>query len=427
LKRSRLILISFLLAPVILFAQAQFVLTGAYVNISGGIKTKPIYLVIGNGANTGIKYTSGGIISESEFNMIWWSIGTNTGSYTVPFQYSNTRYIPLTYNVSVAGTGSGAVRFSTWHTVADNASPATQLPSDVTNMDPATGTSSPSATDDSYYVVDRFWAIDPTGYTTIPSPILTFSYINSGTSEIAAPNLITESNLIAQRFNSTAGTWGDYFGPSGTDVAVGGTGTVTTTSAIAPSNFFRSWTLTDKAAPLPIQLLSFTAQCNNGLANIEWSTATETNNNYFTIQKTEDGLHYVTVGIVKGAGTSSVQHNYSLIDNAPYSGTSYYSISQTDYDGTTTQKGSIVYQSCAGNDFINAFAANGFINADIQTSSGGTYTITLMNMLGQTLFQQTKQVSAGLNTFKLPASFSPGIYILRISNGVKVFTRKLEL
>ena len=201
------------------FGQADFVInkaTPVYVVMNGGTSATPIYLVLNNGLSSAIKVTGagaqGGIVSESEFNMIWWNIGTNTGTYVIPFQYSTIRYLPLTFNnTGGAGVGSGTIKFSTYHTIADQkigVTSTTGMPSDVTNMFPATSTSSPSATDDSYYVVDRFWVIDASGgatpYTTKPSPILTFSYNNTGgSSEIAAPNVLTETNLEAQRFNST--------------------------------------------------------------------------------------------------------------------------------------------------------------------------------------------------------------------------------
>jgi hypothetical protein len=298
-------------------------------------------------------------------------------------------------------------------------------------MYPATATSSPSATDDSYYVVDRFWVIDAsTGYAaaSVPQPVLTFTYINSGAaSEIAAPNVLTEGNLIAQRFNSSLDTWGDYMGPSGTDVSGAGTGSVTTTSAIAPANYFRSWTLSDHSDPLPIQLLSFTAQCENNFAVLQWSTATETNNSYFTIKKTSDGYNYTTVGIVNGSGTSDYQHNYSFIDNTPYIGTSYYLLSQTDYDGTITQAGSAVYQSCSDGDFVTAYSNSGYINAQIQTNNPGSYNFMLVNTLGQAVMTTNETVTKGLNTFKIPAQFTAGVYILRISNDSKVYNYKMLL
>jgi len=437
----------FLLANTTANGQAELVInkaTPVYMVLNGGTSVTPIYLVLHNGASSAITLTGagaeGGIISESEFNMVWWDIGTNTGTYTLPFQYSTTRYIPLTFkNTGGAGVGSGTIKFSTYHTIADQkigVVSTTGMPSDVTNMFPATSTSSPSATDDSYYVVDRFWIIDANGgstpYTTKPSPILTFSYINNGGggggSEITAPNILTEGNLEAQRFNSTLSTWGDWFGPSGTDAAGAGTGTVTTTTAVTPGNFFRSWTLSDKSAPLPIQLTGFTAECQNYFALLQWTTATETNNDYFTIDRTQDGVNFETIAVVKGSGNSSTSHNYSAIDYSPLNGTSYYRISQTDFNGVTTNLNAITFKTCESTQSVNAFTLNNnTIDVQINSLADDNYTLTLMNTLGQVVFTQTKSASMGLNDYKLNTQVARGVYILQISGSDKVYSKKLYL
>ena len=250
----------FILLPLFVGAQARVVLNGAYIVMANGTAAKPVYLEVNNSASNAITRNSGWIISESEFNMVKWDIGANTGTYTLPFGYNTLDYIPLTFNVITAGAPAATVKFSTYHTCADNWTCGP--PSDVTQMNPSVvGLSSPSATDDSYWVVDRFWIMDAnTGYITKPSPNLTFTYINNGPgTEVALPNIFAESQLLAQRFNSTNSTWGDYLGTTGTDVAGFPTGTCQNdlVAAVTPANFFRSWTLSSQIDPLPIQLTSF--------------------------------------------------------------------------------------------------------------------------------------------------------------------------
>jgi hypothetical protein len=326
--------------PSLALGQARVVLNGAYVVLNGGVAATPIYLEVSNPATNAIKQNSGWIVSESEFNMVKWDIGTSTGTYSVPFGYNAIDYIPLTFNVLTAGApAAGTIKFSTYHTCADNwtCSP----PSDVTQMDPSNiALSSPSATDDSYWVVDRFWIIDAnTGYVTKPSPNLKFTYIDNGVgNEVAAPNIFLESQLLAQRFNSTSNTWGDYLGTTGTDVVASPIGTCKNdpAAAVTPANFFRSWTLSSQNDPLPIQLTSFNVACNNDVAVMSWTSATEINNAYYTVERTADGITYEIVATVKGAGNSSMPLNYSVTDYDPLPGTSYYRLSQTDLDGKTT-------------------------------------------------------------------------------------------
>lgn len=85
--------------------------------------------------------------------------------------------------------------------------------------------------------------------------------------------------------------------------------------------------------PLPVELLSFEArECDKDVC-LDWRTASETNNDFFTIDKTKDGVHFEYVATVDGAGTSTSVSNYTSIDPVPYEGLSYYRLKQTDFNG----------------------------------------------------------------------------------------------
>ncbi len=111
----RYLMLSFalLLSSTATLAQARLILNGAKVNLTQGA-----YLVIDNTATNAITRNSGHIISEGENNRIKWNIGTATGTYTIPWGYGNTDYIPLTFT-KTAGTGSGHFLFSTYHTAVE--------------------------------------------------------------------------------------------------------------------------------------------------------------------------------------------------------------------------------------------------------------------------------------------------------------------
>lgn len=84
---------------------------------------------------------------------------------------------------------------------------------------------------------------------------------------------------------------------------------------------------------LPIELLYFDAELVNKEIMIRWSTASETNNDYFTVQRSIHGTDWSDVGTEKGAGNSSMILNYVLVDESPNNGINYYRLKQTDYDG----------------------------------------------------------------------------------------------
>jgi hypothetical protein len=228
-----------------LMASAQIVMTGSYYMVmTGGTQSNPTSVVLTKSTPAAITNNgSGWIVSENEFNQVDWPVGTNTGTYVIPFGYSNTDYIPVTCNVTLAGVGSGTIKFATYH--GSNWQNSSYEPTDVSNMTDF------GAPDYSLNAVDRFWILDAnTGYTTKPNVTNTFTYIrNGGASDIGLPNYIVESTLIAQRYNSTLNKWDDVLGATHTDVIAGNTGTVSS-GPFAGASFYRSWGVFNDSAEI---------------------------------------------------------------------------------------------------------------------------------------------------------------------------------
>jgi len=86
---------------------------------------------------------------------------------------------------------------------------------------------------------------------------------------------------------------------------------------------------------LPVEFLDYDANYSKGIASISWSTASETNNDFYTVEKSGNLTDISVVGKVNGAGNSNVVLNYILKDENPGDGIAYYRIRQTDYDGKT--------------------------------------------------------------------------------------------
>ncbi len=85
---------------------------------------------------------------------------------------------------------------------------------------------------------------------------------------------------------------------------------------------------------LPIQLLNFDAyRQNDKSVLLNWATAAEINNDYFTIERSADGINFFLIAVIRGAGNSNDIIQYSTIDEFPVSGWNYYRLKQTDYDG----------------------------------------------------------------------------------------------
>lgn len=88
--------------------------------------------------------------------------------------------------------------------------------------------------------------------------------------------------------------------------------------------------------PLPVELITLNAkyQQENKSVYIDWKTASETNNDYFTIERSLDGVVWEQIDVIDGHGTTSQQHSYVSIDHNPYPGEiNYYRLKQVDLDG----------------------------------------------------------------------------------------------
>jgi hypothetical protein len=101
----------------------------------------------------------------------------------------------------------------------------------------------------------------------------------------------------------------------------------------------------DNDGCLPIILIDFKAIAIRGAIKITWSTASETDNDYFTIYQSSHNLEYwYLINNIPGAGNSNQPISYTFTDTNPKSGVNYYMLSQTDYNGTRVQYGPIAVQ-----------------------------------------------------------------------------------
>jgi hypothetical protein len=112
------------------------------------------------------------------------------------------------------------------------------------------------------------------------------------------------------------------------------------TSSIGPITAFGSFTFGSLISdiPLPVELITFTARAvNNKKAELTWITASETNNDYFTILRSKDGFSFEPIGMIKGNGNTSSVSKYAFTDENPFTGISYYKLLQTDYNSNTSE------------------------------------------------------------------------------------------
>ncbi|MFM7016892.1 MAG: T9SS type A sorting domain-containing protein, partial [Bacteroidota bacterium] len=154
---------------------------------------------------------------------------------------------------------------------------------------------------------------------------------------------------------------------------------------------FGQFAIGQTSAPLPIELLSFTGSAHEKFNLLEWVTATEKNNDYFTVEKSSDALSFQWVGVVKGAGNSNVPISYSLKDHHPVNGITYYRLMQTDFDGTTTNSSIIAINRKNKSCMISAYPnpSNGQCEVTIETTDKGNYTVYLIDVIGKEVYRES--------------------------------------
>lgn len=143
---------------------------------------------------------------------------------------------------------------------------------------------------------------------------------------------------------------------------------------------------------LPITLLTFESQCSLEYTVINWSTAAEINNNFFTILRSVDGIKWTSVKEFIGAGNSSTLINYSFNYVELGNESSYYRLKQTDFDGNFSYSKSIFQKKCfQSNSKINIYPnpANKTLNLNFKGNITNVLSTCVYNILGEKIYSST--------------------------------------
>ncbi|CAN5372699.1 hypothetical protein BH10BAC1_BH10BAC1_04270 [soil metagenome] len=200
--------------------------------------------------------------------------------------------------------------------------------------------------------------------------------------------------------------------------------------------FTLNWTLTGGATlgctPLPIELLFFTAQLEGNKVNLNWSTATEINNDFFTIEKSTDGTNFEFVTKVNGAGNSTAVLNYSTIDLSPLGGISYYRLKQTDYNGVSSLSILTEIQYFGeGNFSFDVFPNPNdgrTFNVGVNAEKGNEVEVIIYDQVGRPVYSKTISTEGnGNNVYSVTPSvqLSPGLYMVTAKSLNSIHTKRL--
>lgn len=174
---------------------------------------------------------------------------------------------------------------------------------------------------------------------------------------------------------------------------------------------------------LPIQLVFFNSLCQDENVILEWRSATETNNDFYTIERSNDYSNWEILQKLNGAGNSSQETNYTLTDTIPFFGKTFYRLSQTDFNGMTQYRAITSIENCRiETHLIMAFPnpSTGIIRLIDEPDFFNS--VSILNSMGERIFH-----SINYPTEIDLLNETAGIYFLQLTLNNEIYIQKIIL
>ncbi len=264
----------------------------------------------------------------------------------------------------------------------------------------------------SYWMIDRTVTTDPVK--------LRFYWENAAWSDVMDCQYLTIAHYKGGQWEKEPAT---VVSGSSCSQATGGTGSIETdgyVSSFSPFGFGGSG-----GTALPIKLVSFDAFAKDNVVETSWTTEIEINNDYFTVERSVDGINFTEMSRIGGAGNSTSLLRYVWVDENPLPGISYYRLKQTDFDGQFSYSG-IVAVTVTGKQIQLSLYPNptqGDVFVRISSPSEKAE-VTIYDITGRVLYSKYAGSGNGINQQAIlvsPAgSLPPGTYVVSVvSSGVE--------
>ena len=255
--------------------------------------------------------------------------------------------------------------------------------------------------------IDRIWTVVPAAQPGSPLPI-SLSWLADDDN-----GLVGFAQARVWQAATAAGPWAAAGAPVNAAAR-------TLTQNVATLGTF---TISNAANPLPVELTQFTAEPRGADAVLRWATASEKNNDRFEVEASADGRRFERVATVAGQGNSAHLHTYQLTDKniARYAtGLVYYRLRQVDADGTAAHSPvrtvrAPLEATLAVTAWPNPFAAAG-LTLSLRTAVGGPATVVLLDALGRVQLTRAFDLLPGATALPLPelGRLGTGVYFLSV-------------
>ncbi len=200
-------------------------------------------------------------------------------------------------------------------------------------------------------------------------------------------------------------------------------------TANAPAYGIDAINITPNVA-LPISLVKFEAEKLAEKVKLQWVTASEVNNEKFIIERSSNGKDYEFLSEVRGAGNSKELNTYETVDAKPLKGTSYYRLTQVDFDGTSNAFDPIALNMNQGVLSVEPGAGSQVqgILWTIYTPSDVVADVLVHDLNGRLVYAEKIQLTEGYQSYTMPTlEFDKGMYVMSVVAGKNAIRKKLNI
>lgn len=277
----------------------------------------------------------------------------------------------------------------------------------------------------------------------------TCDYIVSANSGVITVNAGPDQSLCATTTTLAASSSlgsGVWTLKSGTGNLADASNPTTTVSGLSPGQNVFTWTSTNVSCSsfssssfdtvivniscvLPVELVNFDYSCKADHTELFWQTASESNNDYFIIERSDEDLIFESIGTVKGSGNSNTIQNY-VFNDYNRNGINYYQLVQVDKDGTKTNSKLIVAKNSCKADYSisNIFynTENNEIVIKYTSELNQLISVNIFDVLGRTVFSSKNNFEKGNNELRfITDKLENAIYACSVSSADYNAVRKV--
>jgi len=257
----------------------------------------------------------------------------------------------------------------------------------------------------------EYWMLDRLNTTSTVNVTLTWNVNSGGVDDL--------DDLLVARWDGDSWTSEGNGGTTGNTT----TGTIVTSAAVTS---FSPFTLASSTTnnPLPVELLEFMAASLDDVVEVDWATASETNNDYFTVERGIDAVNFEPLADILGAGNSVSRRGYDWVDKNPLVGISYYRLKQTDFDGSASYSNIDAVFRTASQE-MKIYVAENSIEFLAENEGTESLSIIVRDASGKLIHQElwNKSYYQHIHSIDQSVTDAAGVYLISVEGITTQFTQ----